>query len=154
MRPAEHERTILVAATRNLVIAPACAVHAGSRIRRYRTHGPRGPGVYPQCVPQNGDTPHLLAWPDEAVLPADDPWLVTVSAAEIDILNDAAAGLTMLESAQKRAKGIETVKTQRKKLLVKLDARNMTHAVAVAIHSGLIATPSQRRCERVRSITE
>ncbi len=30
---------------------PTCPMHPGSLIRRYRTHGPNGPGVYPQCVP-------------------------------------------------------------------------------------------------------
>jgi DNA-binding CsgD family transcriptional regulator len=70
---------------------------------------------------------------------------MTLTAMEVDILNDAAAGLTVLESAARRSKGIETVKTQRKQVLSKLDARNMAHAVALAIRDGLIPSAPRAR---------
>jgi hypothetical protein len=37
-----------------------CPHHHWGRIRPYRTTGPRGRGIYSQCVPANGDAPHLL----------------------------------------------------------------------------------------------
>jgi DNA-binding CsgD family transcriptional regulator len=55
----------------------------------------------------------------------------TLSQSENDVLDDAAEGLTVLESARARFKGTETVKTQRRSILLKLGARNMTHAVAM-----------------------
>lgn len=61
-----------------------------------------------------------------------------MTAVEREILTDAAAGLTMAESATKRDKGLETVKSQRRHVLIKLDARNMTHAVSIAVRDGLI----------------
>jgi DNA-binding NarL/FixJ family response regulator len=61
-----------------------------------------------------------------------------VTDVERDILRDAAAGLTMSESAAKRDKGMQTVKSQRRHILTKLDARNMTHAVSIAVRDGLI----------------
>ena len=61
-----------------------------------------------------------------------------MTAVEREILTDAAAGLTMVESATKRDKGLETVKSQRRHILIKLDARNMTHAVSIAVRDGLI----------------
>lgn len=61
-----------------------------------------------------------------------------MTAVEREILTDAAAGLTMAESAAKRDKGLETVKSQRRHVLIKLDARNMTHAVSIAVRDGLI----------------
>jgi DNA-binding NarL/FixJ family response regulator len=62
----------------------------------------------------------------------------SISVAELDILVDAAEGLTTNESAARRHKGRETVKTQRKNILVKLGARNMTQAVAIAFDSDVI----------------
>ncbi|MEO9175115.1 MAG: LuxR C-terminal-related transcriptional regulator [Gaiellales bacterium] len=110
---------------------PTCPVHAGSTVRRYRTHGPAGPGVYPQCVPAHDGQPHLLEWPvaEPTAEPADDSR--DLSDCELAVLTDAAAGLTTLETAHKRTKGVETVKTQRRSILLKLGARNMTHAVGL-----------------------
>jgi DNA-binding CsgD family transcriptional regulator len=110
---------------------PACSTHPGSLVRPYRGLGPDGPGVYPQCVPGAGHQPHLLAW----VKAADARRAVSQSAlspSEIDVLRDAAHGLTVSESAASRGKSSETVKSQRKQVLIKLGARNMTHAVALA----------------------
>ena len=110
---------------------PACSLHPDSFVRRYRTQGPVGPGVYPQCVPDNGDAPHLLGWLDEPVAPGPRGDLKVLTAAERDILTDAANGLTRAESAAKRFKGSETVKTQRRSILLKLGARNMAQAVGM-----------------------
>jgi DNA-binding CsgD family transcriptional regulator len=111
---------------------PACPIHADSLVRRYRTQGATGPGVYPQCVPADGDAPHLLEWRDEPVAPVAQHNLEVLTASEMDVLNDAANGLTRAESAAKRFKGPETVKTQRRSILLKLGARNMAQAVAMA----------------------
>jgi DNA-binding NarL/FixJ family response regulator len=54
-----------------------------------------------------------------------------LSQSETDVLEDAAEGMTVLETARTRFKGTETVKTQRRSILLKLGARNITHAVAM-----------------------
>jgi DNA-binding NarL/FixJ family response regulator len=112
-------------------VMPSCSTHPDSLVRRYRTQGPAGPGVYPQCVPSNGDAPHLLSWvdaPSELKLHGD---LKVLTPTEMDVLTDAANGLTRAESAAKRFKGAETVKTQRRSILLKLGARNMAQAVGM-----------------------
>jgi DNA-binding CsgD family transcriptional regulator len=116
---------------------PSCAEHPGAPIQRTRTRGSQGLGVYLQCNPQNGDAAHLVSTPSypRDALPST---AAVVTDVERDILTDAAAGLTMIESAAKREKGIETVKSQRRHILTKLDARNMTHAVSIAVRDGLI----------------
>jgi DNA-binding CsgD family transcriptional regulator len=110
---------------------PTCPLHPGSTVRRYRATGPAGPGVYPQCVPALDGPPHLLEWPTLVIVgPSfDDPRDLTDC--ELDVLTDAAAGLTTLETARKRVKGVETVKTQRRSILLKLGARNMAHAIGI-----------------------
>lgn len=57
---------------------------------------------------------------------------------EIKMLQDAAHGLTAPESAVKHYKDVETVKTQRKRVLRKLDANNMCHAVYIGLTEGII----------------
>jgi DNA-binding CsgD family transcriptional regulator len=117
---------------------PSCAEHPGAPITRSRTRGSQGLGVYLQCIPQNGDAPHLVSTPAYPRGASRVPAHAVVTDVERDILTDAAAGLTMVESATKREKGIETVKSQRRHILSKLDARNMTHAVSIAVRDGLI----------------
>jgi DNA-binding NarL/FixJ family response regulator len=56
-----------------------------------------------------------------------------LSSSEREILEDASQGMTASESAARRAKGSETVKSQRAAILVKLGARNMAHAVCFMI---------------------
>ena len=126
-------RTLRVVADRSdsPLVMPACSVHADSLVRRYRTQGPAGPGVYPQCVPANDDAPHLLSWRDEPATAALRDDLQVLTATEMDVLTDAANGLTRAESAAKRFKGSETVKTQRRSILLKLGARNMAQAVGM-----------------------
>jgi DNA-binding CsgD family transcriptional regulator len=111
---------------------PVCPIHPGSTVRRYRATGPAGPGVYPQCVPAKHGVPHLLEWPELATAPMtslDESRDLTDC--ELDVLSDAAAGLTTVETAHKRVKGVETVKTQRRSILLKLGARNMAHAIGM-----------------------
>jgi DNA-binding CsgD family transcriptional regulator len=119
---------------------PSCHEHPGSFVRRYRSHGPDGPGVYPQCVPRNGDRPHLLSWKESAA-PSILPALAELSLSEMEVFEDAAAGLSVVASARRRSKGAETVKTQRRSILLKLGARNMAHAVALAISSRAVPAP-------------
>jgi DNA-binding CsgD family transcriptional regulator len=54
------------------------------------------------------------------------------------VLDDAADGLTVQESARRRRKSPETVKSQRKTLMVKLGARNIANAVAIAMRQRLL----------------
>jgi DNA-binding CsgD family transcriptional regulator len=121
---------------------PSCLEHPGSFVRRYRSHGPNGPGVYPQCVPGGDQQPHLLAWADPALdLPAR-AWRFSVALppSEREVLGDAGDGFTVRESAKRWGKSPETVKTQRRNLMLKLGARNMTQAVAMAIGDGHVAS--------------
>jgi DNA-binding NarL/FixJ family response regulator len=57
---------------------------------------------------------------------------------ELDVLEDAAHGMTVEETALSRRKSFQTVKSQRKSILLKLEARNMTQAVSLALHGHLI----------------
>jgi DNA-binding CsgD family transcriptional regulator len=93
--------------------------------------------VYPQCVPRGGEQPHLLRWQAVDALAHVD--LPDLSQSERDVFDDAAAGLSVVETARKRFKGSETVKTQRRSILLKLGARNMAHAVALALCSAELA---------------
>lgn len=104
-------------------------------MRPYRSHGPNGPGVYPQCVPGDGGLPHLLSWEDARREPEPPSDLGLLSPSELEVLQDAADGLSTAETAVKRQKGSETVKTQRRAILLKLGARNMAHAVGMMLDS-------------------
>lgn len=85
------------------------------------------------------DEPHLLRW--EAVHDDAGPPLATaqLSRSELDVLEDAANGLTARQSASKRSKSSETVKSQRSSVLAKLGARNIVQAVAITVHERQIA---------------
>jgi LuxR family maltose regulon positive regulatory protein len=61
-----------------------------------------------------------------------------LSPSELGVLEDAAFGLTVQESAMRRVKSPETVKSQRKSMLAKLGARNMAHAVAIAAQRSML----------------
>lgn len=110
---------------------PVCPLHPGSTVRRYRATGPSGPGVYPQCVPAFDGLPHLLEWPHHETVAESFDDTRDLTDCELEVLTDAAAGLTTQETARKRVKGVETVKTQRRSILLKLGARNMAHAVGM-----------------------
>lgn len=64
--------------------------------------------------------------------------LEALTPTEVKMLQDAADGYTAPESAERHYKNVETVKTQRKKILEKLDARNMSHAVKIGLQEGII----------------
>jgi DNA-binding CsgD family transcriptional regulator len=120
---------------------PTCTEHPGSLVRTYRSHGPHGPGVYPQCVPTTGEPPHLLAWTAETVPEhVSESNSAALSASERAVLDDAALGLTVGETARKRSKSSETIKSQRRSILLKLGARNMPHAIAVVMHEEALGT--------------
>jgi DNA-binding NarL/FixJ family response regulator len=69
--------------------------------------------------------------------------LAALSSSELEVLKDAADGLTVNESAVSRTKSPATVKAQRASVLAKLDARNTVHAVAImAQHNLYSATVS------------
>jgi DNA-binding CsgD family transcriptional regulator len=121
-----------------------CALHPGSQVRRYRGRGPNGPGVYPQCIPRDGSQPHLLSWEEARrdshglrhSYVAHDAAFAALSPSELDVLSAAAHGMTTTESARHLGKGTETVKTQRRQVILKLGARNIANAVALATSSG------------------
>ena len=75
--------------------------------------------------------------------PHDDPHrLLTagLSRSELDVLEDAANGLTTRQSAISRCKSAETVKSQRTSVLAKLGARNMVQAVAITVRERQITS--------------
>jgi DNA-binding NarL/FixJ family response regulator len=81
-------------------------------------------------VPDDGSLPHLLEWADAtAPAPVERTPIPGLTPCEIRVLDDAAHGLTVDETADRLHKGAETVKTQRRSILMKLGARNMAQAV-------------------------
>ena len=129
-----------------------CPHHPWGRIRPYRTSGPRGHGIYQQCVPANGEAPHLLEVQDprlgrihrggETLLRGAvrivEGIETPLTPSELDVLCAAANGLTSGETAHSLVKGEATVKTQRRQILLKLGARNIAHAVCIATEDGLV----------------
>jgi DNA-binding CsgD family transcriptional regulator len=133
---------------------PQCPTHPNSNVRRFRANGPGGPGVYPQCVPADGSSPHLLRWDDTRARPNTGTVEIAVSHAlaassvlspsELLVLCAAANGLTSIESGRHLNKGVETVKTQRHQILLKLGARNITQAVCIATEQGFLVADRER----------
>ena len=62
-----------------------------------------------------------------------------LSSRELDVLRLAAEGYTAEAAAAALVLTEHTIKSHFKRILVKLGARNRTHAVAIGIRSGLIA---------------
>lgn len=135
----DHASERQIGVGRNRGALPTCSIHVGSLVRRYRTQGLTGPGVYPQCVPAAGEPAHLLLWPDTRTYGQKTAAAPTLSQVELEILQDAANGFTCQESAMMRGKSTETVKSQRKSVMSKLGARNMTQAVGNGSGIGLIS---------------
>ena len=82
---------------------------------------------------------------DEATLRAQDGVEGTVSArelltpAELDVLRAAAEGMSANETADRLIKSTGTIKTQRKSVLAKLQARNMAEAVWLGCKKGYLS---------------
>lgn len=57
---------------------------------------------------------------------------------ESDTLTYLAHGLTVGEVAQRMCVGVETIKARQKIIRAKLGAKNTCHAVALAMHQGII----------------
>ena len=124
-----------------LATTPARARHAGVLdcipARSSGAIAPRAraaPGVYPQCVPDNGDAPHLLGWLDEPARPGTARRPQVLTADRDGCPHGRRQRHDRAESAAKRFKSSETVKTQRRSILLKLGARNMAQAVGM-MHS-------------------
>jgi DNA-binding CsgD family transcriptional regulator len=143
--------------------AAACPAHPDAPVREFRADGPAGLGTYRFCVPLDGRM-HLLgpAAVEDAPSPQDrirnaavrasarlDGDHRLLSVAELEALQAAAQGLTTQQTADVLGKSAETVKSQRNGILLKLQARNIVHAVCLATAAGLVdvdeATPVERR---------
>lgn len=61
-----------------------------------------------------------------------------LSSRELAVLEAAAEGLTSGETGERFHIGKATVMTYRKKIIRKLEARSMIHAVAIGFRSGLL----------------
>lgn len=57
---------------------------------------------------------------------------------ELEALISAAKGETCNEAGGRLYKGYETIRTHRNAAILKLNARNITHAVAIAIRRGIL----------------
>lgn len=124
-----------------------CPEHPDGRVRRCRTHGPRGRGIYPECVPADGSSPHALTWEDATstvssalteVRLAPQLGRTRLTPNELIVLREAANGYTAAETAERLGKGVPTIKTQRGQILVKLHAANTAQAVCIATEQGIL----------------
>lgn len=91
------------------------------------------------------DEPHLLVWEQDRRSASARNVTADLSRSELDVLEDAANGLTTRQSAFQRSKSPETVKSQRTSVLAKLGARNMVQAVAITVRERQITTTGQPR---------
>jgi DNA-binding CsgD family transcriptional regulator len=85
------------------------------------------------------DEPHLRSWEADRRFARPHVLTADLSRSELDVLEDAANGMTTLQSAFSRSKSPETVKSQRTSVLAKLGARNMVQAVAITVRERQIA---------------
>jgi DNA-binding CsgD family transcriptional regulator len=130
----------------------SCLLHPKAPVRRYRTQGPNGRAVYPQCVPPDGSPPHLLDWGAlgargastamEVRIANEEAAASRLTPSELGVLYAAASGLTVSESARELGKSSETVKTQRRRIILKFGARNIAHVVGIAAAEGILAIRS------------
>jgi DNA-binding CsgD family transcriptional regulator len=61
-----------------------------------------------------------------------------LSATELRVLQLAAEGMTLAETAEELEKSPNTINNQRDTIRKKLDANNLTHAVAIALREEII----------------
>jgi DNA-binding CsgD family transcriptional regulator len=130
----------------------SCSLHPKAPVRRYRTQGPNGNAVYPQCVPRDGSPPHLLAWDAlgarrapiamEVRIANEEAAASRLTPSELGVLHAAASGLTVSESARRLGKSSETVKTQRRGIILKFGARNIAQVVGIATANGILTIGS------------
>jgi DNA-binding NarL/FixJ family response regulator len=126
MCPAREQATIWTATLEGMMPAPTTSTHAHD--------GARSPL----------DEPHLLVWEQDARSAPVRNVTADLSRSELDVLEDAANGLTTRQSAIERSKSPETVKSQRTSVLAKLGARNMVQAVAITVRERQV-TPGRLR---------
>ena len=62
-----------------------------------------------------------------------------LSERELEVLAAAAGGETMDETAKRLWLSLETVKSHRRNVIAKLGARNLAHAIALAIRNGILS---------------
>jgi DNA-binding CsgD family transcriptional regulator len=62
-----------------------------------------------------------------------------LSERELEVLHAAARGETMDETATRLWLSLETIKSHRRYVIAKLGARNLPHAIALAVRSGLMS---------------
>ena len=137
-----------------------CPQHEDAQVRRCRTRGARGRGIYPECVPADGSMPHVLSWEDATstapsvqieVRLAEGLGATLLTPSELVVLREAANGYTAAETARRLGKGTQTVKTQRCRILLKLHAANTAQAVCIATEQGLLVVdrdPAAASAER------
>jgi two-component system, NarL family, response regulator len=65
-----------------------------------------------------------------------------LSERELEVLHAAANGETMEETATRLWLSLETIKSHRRNVIAKLGARNLSHAIALAVRSGLMSVES------------
>jgi two-component system NarL family response regulator len=65
-----------------------------------------------------------------------------LSERELEVLLAAAKGETMEETAARLWLSLETIKSHRRNVIAKLGARNLSHAIALAVRSGLMSVES------------
>jgi DNA-binding NarL/FixJ family response regulator len=68
-------------------------------------------------------------------------WSSELTSREEQLLFAFADGLTNREIAAELFLSVQTIKSHAKSLLMKLGARNRTHAVAIAYHRGILVPP-------------
>jgi DNA-binding CsgD family transcriptional regulator len=124
-----------------------CPQHPDAPVGRCLTHGPRGRGIYPECVPVDGTSRHVLSWEEATrtapsveieVRLAEDLRDCGLTPSELVVLCEAANGYTAAETARRLDKGTQTVKTQRCRILLKLHAANTAQAVCIATEQGIL----------------
>lgn len=145
-----------------------CPEHPDGDVHRCHTHGPRGRGIYPECSPRDGSPHHVLSWEaatssvplvETEVRLAPDLGATPLTPSELVVLCEAANGYTAAETARRLSKGLQTVKTQRGRILLKLHAANTAQAVCIATEQGVLVVdhgsvtpqPGPRRLQLVRS---
>ncbi len=141
-----------------------CPEHEDAKVRRCRTRGAHGRGIYPECVPADGSAPHVLSWEDATstapsaqieVRLADGLGATLLTPSELVVLREAANGYSAAETARRLAKGTQTVKTQRCRILLKLHAANPAQAVCIATEQGLLVIdrdPTRASAEDTRRL--